>query len=119
MAATQRPIAVAALEDKASRAGWKTIPSWTLVTLDDLAVPAESQRFMAAARSHRRSRSARARRHGVRAKRGRRPDPRGRSRNPALTPGAAQGRRLRGAVLDPHSQSSTHNRNREVPKSLP
>jgi pimeloyl-ACP methyl ester carboxylesterase len=48
MAATQRPIAAAALEDKASRAGWKTIPSWTLVTLEDLAVPAESQRFMAA-----------------------------------------------------------------------
>lgn len=47
MAATQRPIAAAALEDSASRAGWKTIPSWTLVTLRDLAVPAESQRFMA------------------------------------------------------------------------
>jgi pimeloyl-ACP methyl ester carboxylesterase len=48
MAATQRPIAATALEDKAGRAGWKTIPSWTLVTLEDLAVPAESQRFMAA-----------------------------------------------------------------------
>ena len=53
MAATQRPIAAAALEDKASRAGWKNIPSWTLVTTNDLAVPAESQRFMAArAQSH-------------------------------------------------------------------
>jgi pimeloyl-ACP methyl ester carboxylesterase len=48
MAATQRPIAAAALEDKAARAGWKSIPSWTLVTLEDLAVPAEAQRFMAA-----------------------------------------------------------------------
>lgn len=47
MAATQRPIAAAALEDSATRAGWKNIPSWTLVTLQDLAVPAESQRFMA------------------------------------------------------------------------
>ncbi|MCS5713212.1 alpha/beta hydrolase [Herbiconiux sp. CPCC 205716] len=47
MAATQRPIAAAALEDAASRAGWKTIPSWTLVTRQDLAVPAESQRYMA------------------------------------------------------------------------
>jgi pimeloyl-ACP methyl ester carboxylesterase len=47
MAATQRPIAAAALEDAASRAGWKTIPSWTLITRQDLAVPAESQRFMA------------------------------------------------------------------------
>ena len=47
MAATQRPIAAAALEDAATRAGWRTIPSWTLVTRQDLAVPAESQRFMA------------------------------------------------------------------------
>jgi pimeloyl-ACP methyl ester carboxylesterase len=47
MAATQRPIAAAALEDEATKAGWATIPSWTLVTLQDLAVPAESQRFMA------------------------------------------------------------------------
>ncbi|SMH51003.1 Pimeloyl-ACP methyl ester carboxylesterase [Rathayibacter oskolensis] len=47
MAATQRPIAGAALEDAATRAGWRSIPSWTLVTRQDLAVPAESQRFMA------------------------------------------------------------------------
>ncbi|SDZ43307.1 alpha/beta fold hydrolase [Herbiconiux ginsengi] len=47
MAATQRPIAAAALDDKATKAGWKNIPSWTLVTRQDLAVPAESQRFMA------------------------------------------------------------------------
>lgn len=47
LAATQRPIAAAALEDAASRAGWKSIPSWTLITRQDLAVPAESQRFMA------------------------------------------------------------------------
>nr|WP_286132244.1 alpha/beta fold hydrolase [Clavibacter michiganensis] len=48
MAATQRPIAGAALADSATKAGWKSIPSWTLVTLQDLAVPAEAQRFMAA-----------------------------------------------------------------------
>ena len=47
MAATQRPIAAAALQDTATRAAWKSIPSWTLLTLQDLAVPAESQRFMA------------------------------------------------------------------------
>ncbi|MBO0983618.1 alpha/beta fold hydrolase [Rathayibacter sp. SD072] len=53
MAATQRPIAAAALEDAATRAGWRGIPSWTLVTRQDLAVPADSQRFMAArAESH-------------------------------------------------------------------
>jgi pimeloyl-ACP methyl ester carboxylesterase len=48
MAATQRPIAASALQDKATKAAWKTIPSWTLVTTQDLAIPAESMRFMAA-----------------------------------------------------------------------
>jgi pimeloyl-ACP methyl ester carboxylesterase len=47
MAVTQRPIIGDALADKATRAAWKTIPSWTLVTLQDLAVPAQAQRFMA------------------------------------------------------------------------
>ncbi|SOD97610.1 alpha/beta fold hydrolase [Blastococcus haudaquaticus] len=47
MAVTQRPIIGDALADKATAAAWKTIPSWTLVTLQDLAVPAEAQRFMA------------------------------------------------------------------------
>jgi pimeloyl-ACP methyl ester carboxylesterase len=47
MAATQRPIAVKALEDKAGRAAWRSIPSWTLVTTQDLNIPAESMRFMA------------------------------------------------------------------------
>jgi pimeloyl-ACP methyl ester carboxylesterase len=47
MAVTQRPIAAAALEDKATRAAWRQIPSWTMVTLQDLAIPAESMRFMA------------------------------------------------------------------------
>ena len=48
MAATQRPIAASALEDRATRAAWKTIPSWTMVTTQDLAIPADSMRFMAA-----------------------------------------------------------------------
>ncbi|MBB3674773.1 alpha/beta fold hydrolase [Modestobacter versicolor] len=47
MAVTQRPITSDALEEKATRAAWRTIPSWTLVTLQDLAVPAAAQRFMA------------------------------------------------------------------------
>ena len=47
MAVTQRPIIADALADQATKAAWKTIPSWTLVTLQDLAVPAEAQRFMA------------------------------------------------------------------------
>jgi pimeloyl-ACP methyl ester carboxylesterase len=47
MLATQRPITQEALEEKATAAAWRTIPSWTLVTTQDLAVPAEAQRFMA------------------------------------------------------------------------
>lgn len=46
MAATQRPITSAALEEPATTAAWKTIPSWNLVTTDDLAIPAASMRFM-------------------------------------------------------------------------
>jgi pimeloyl-ACP methyl ester carboxylesterase len=47
MAVTQRPIVADALADKATRAAWRTAPSWTVVTLQDLAVPAAAQRFMA------------------------------------------------------------------------
>ncbi|WP_225847748.1 alpha/beta fold hydrolase [Streptomyces sp. HPF1205] len=47
MAATQRPIAAAALEEEATEAAWKTIPSWNLVTTQDLNIPAAAQRFMA------------------------------------------------------------------------
>lgn len=47
MAATQRPIAAKALEDKATKAAWRTIPSWALITTQDLAIPVESMRFMA------------------------------------------------------------------------
>ncbi|GAA3552139.1 alpha/beta hydrolase [Microlunatus spumicola] len=47
MAVTQRPITPDALEGKAEKAAWRSIPSWTLVTTQDLAVPADAQRFMA------------------------------------------------------------------------
>jgi pimeloyl-ACP methyl ester carboxylesterase len=43
----QRPIAQAALEEKATVAAWKTIPSWDIVTTQDLNIPAAAQRFMA------------------------------------------------------------------------
>jgi pimeloyl-ACP methyl ester carboxylesterase len=46
MAVTQRPIAASALEDKATKTAWKTIKSWSMVTKQDLAIPAESMRFM-------------------------------------------------------------------------
>ncbi|MEW2564907.1 alpha/beta fold hydrolase [Streptomyces griseorubiginosus] len=47
MAAEQRPIAQAALEEKATTAAWKTIPSWDIVTTEDLNIPTAVQRFMA------------------------------------------------------------------------
>jgi pimeloyl-ACP methyl ester carboxylesterase len=46
MGATQRPIAAAALEEPAAKVAWRTIPSWNLITLKDLAIPADSMRFM-------------------------------------------------------------------------
>ena len=47
MAATQRPLALAAFEAPASRAAWRTIESWVLSAEQDLAVPAALSRFMA------------------------------------------------------------------------
>jgi pimeloyl-ACP methyl ester carboxylesterase len=47
MAATQRPITSAALDETATKTAWKSIRSWFLVTRQDLAIPAESMRFMA------------------------------------------------------------------------
>ncbi|MFD4029155.1 alpha/beta fold hydrolase [Streptomyces sp. NPDC058637] len=46
MAAGQRPIAAAALEEKSTQAAWKTIPSWSLVTTEDRNIPVAAQRFM-------------------------------------------------------------------------
>uniref|UniRef100_A0AAU3H624 Alpha/beta hydrolase n=1 Tax=Streptomyces sp. NBC_01401 TaxID=2903854 RepID=A0AAU3H624_9ACTN len=46
MAAGQRPVAAAALEEKSTRAAWKTIPSWSLVTTEDLNIPLAAQRYM-------------------------------------------------------------------------
>ncbi|MFF6776719.1 alpha/beta fold hydrolase [Streptomyces sp. NPDC012637] len=47
MAAAQRPIAQAALEEQATGAAWKTKPSWAVVTTQDRNIPAAVQRFMA------------------------------------------------------------------------
>ncbi|WP_127506437.1 alpha/beta fold hydrolase [Actinoplanes solisilvae] len=53
LAATQRPITSAALDEKATKTAWKTIPSWFMITTQDLAIPAESMRFMSKrAKSH-------------------------------------------------------------------
>ncbi|TMR08513.1 alpha/beta hydrolase, partial [Nonomuraea turkmeniaca] len=47
MAATQRPIAQSALEEKAEVAAWKDKPTWAVITTQDLNIPAEAQRYMA------------------------------------------------------------------------
>ena len=47
MAAEQRPIAQSALEEKATSAAWKAIPSWDIITTEDLNIPPAVQRFMA------------------------------------------------------------------------
>ncbi|MEU6602747.1 alpha/beta fold hydrolase [Streptomyces flaveolus] len=47
MAATQRPVADAALAEGASAPAWKSVPSWVLVATEDRNIPAEAQIFMA------------------------------------------------------------------------
>jgi pimeloyl-ACP methyl ester carboxylesterase len=47
MAVTQRPIAAAALDEKAQSAAWRTRPSWYLVATADRAIEPDVQRFMA------------------------------------------------------------------------
>lgn len=47
MAATQRPVAAQALEDEASGAAWKSIPSFDLIASNDNNIPAAAQRWMA------------------------------------------------------------------------
>jgi pimeloyl-ACP methyl ester carboxylesterase len=45
--ATQRALSLAALTEKATAAGWKTIPSWYLISNQDNAIPPEAEAFMA------------------------------------------------------------------------
>lgn len=47
MAATQRPLAASAFDEKAVNAAWRTIPSWDLVTTQDKNITLAAQRFMA------------------------------------------------------------------------
>ncbi|WP_428340612.1 alpha/beta hydrolase [Mycobacterium sp.] len=47
LAATQRPVAAATLDEKCTRAGWKQIPSWYLVSAHDNAISPDAERFMA------------------------------------------------------------------------
>jgi pimeloyl-ACP methyl ester carboxylesterase len=47
MYATQRPLSLAALTENATKAAWKTKPSWYLVSQHDNAIPPDAERFMA------------------------------------------------------------------------
>jgi pimeloyl-ACP methyl ester carboxylesterase len=47
LAVTQRPVAAATLAEKVTAAGWKTIPSWYLVSAQDNTINPETERFMA------------------------------------------------------------------------
>jgi hypothetical protein len=47
MFATQRPLSLAALTENATAAGWKTKPSWFLVSEHDNAIPPDAERLMA------------------------------------------------------------------------
>jgi pimeloyl-ACP methyl ester carboxylesterase len=47
MCATQRPLSLAALTEKATQAAWKTKPCWYLVSQQDNAIPPDAERFMA------------------------------------------------------------------------
>lgn len=47
MYVTQRPLAAVTLSEKASAAGWKTIPSWFLVSDHDNAISPKAEEFMA------------------------------------------------------------------------
>lgn len=47
MAATQRPVALAALQEPAAVAAWRSIPAFALLTTADKNIPVQAQRFMA------------------------------------------------------------------------
>lgn len=51
LAATQSPVAPQALGEPSGAPGWKTIPSWFLISDDDHLIPPAAERFMAA-RAH-------------------------------------------------------------------
>ena len=47
MAVSQRPLSAAALTEPATAAGWKSLPSWYLVSEQDNAIPPDCERFTA------------------------------------------------------------------------
>ncbi|MET8282218.1 alpha/beta hydrolase [Micromonospora sp. NPDC005174] len=47
MAVTQRPATASAQTGSVTKAAWKTIPSWTLISKQDQGIPPDLQRFLA------------------------------------------------------------------------
>jgi pimeloyl-ACP methyl ester carboxylesterase len=47
MAAIQRPLSVACFEGKITDAGWKNLPNWYVVSLNDRMIPPEAEQFLA------------------------------------------------------------------------
>jgi pimeloyl-ACP methyl ester carboxylesterase len=47
MAVSQRPLSAAAITEKATVAGWKTLPCWYMVSEKDNAIAPDAERFMA------------------------------------------------------------------------
>jgi pimeloyl-ACP methyl ester carboxylesterase len=47
MASAQRPVTLAAIQEKATEPAWKTIPSWYLIGRQDEVISPAAQRFMA------------------------------------------------------------------------
>src|ERR1700742_4103616 len=47
MATAQRPVVLAAIQEKATAPAWKTIPSWYLIGRQDQVINPDAQRFMA------------------------------------------------------------------------
>lgn len=47
MATSQRPVTQTALEDEATAAAWKRLPTWYLIGTRDQAIPPAAQRYMA------------------------------------------------------------------------
>jgi len=47
MAAIQKPLSLAAFEEKVTNAGWKNLPSWYQVSTEDRMIPPPAEQFMA------------------------------------------------------------------------
>ncbi len=47
MAAVQKPLSLISFEDQVTDAGWKNLPSWYQVSLNDRMIPPQAEQFMA------------------------------------------------------------------------